>query len=248
MKAKVLIFTLVLAFGVLFSVSAQFDQAVQIIKDMEHQEVFKSAEVTGRMVINDRFGEKTSTFVSWSLGNDLSLIEFTSVEEQGQKILRDGEDLYLYYPEAEEEIRLSGSALRDGILGSDVSYEDMTGEKSLLDDYNITDFRSDTLAGKECWVIELEAKRPTVPYPKEIIWVNKATGNGMQTEKYSLSGRLLKVERVLEYRTQDGYTFPVDIRVEDKLKRDSYTEFEIDDVKIDVDIDENFFSRDNLTW
>ncbi len=230
------------------AVWAQFPEAEGIIREMEGREVFSSAFLRGRMIINDRFGEKVSTFDSWSLGSDYSLIEFTSVEELGQKILRSEDDLYIYYPDAEEEIRLSGSALRDGILGSDVSYEDMTGGKSLLDDYSVAAFRSEILAGDDSWVIELVARRTSVPYPRQTIWIDKSSGNGIQSQMYSLSNRLLKVERVLEFDDQDGYVFPVHIRVEDMLKRNSSTEFIIDEIDVNIDIDMDFFSRENLTW
>jgi outer membrane lipoprotein-sorting protein len=248
MKTKQAAVAILLIFLSAAALAAQTSRAEQIIREMENREVFGSSFVRGRMVINDRFGEKISTFDSWSLGTDYSLIEFTSVEELGQKILRSDDDLYIYYPDAEEEIRLSGSALRDGILGSDVSYEDMTGGKSLLDDYRVTDFRTENLAGAAAWVIELEARRSSVPYPRQIIWIDQESGNGVQSEMYSLSDRLLKTERVLEFETQDGYVFPVHIVVQDMLKRNSSTEFIIDEIEVDVDIDLDFFSRENLTW
>jgi hypothetical protein len=248
MKTRLAVVGLLFVFITVTGLFAQFEEAENLILEMENQEVFDSAFVRGRMVINDRFGEKISTFDSWSLGSDYSLIEFTSVEELGQKILRSEDDLYIYYPDAEEEIRLSGSALRDGILGSDVSYEDMTGGKSLLDDYKVVDFRSEVLAGDDTWVIELEARRSSVAYPRQIIWIEKETGNGVQSEMYSLSDRLLKVERVLEFDEVDDYVFPVHILVQDMLKRNSSTEFIIEDIDVDIDIDLDFFSRENLTW
>lgn len=232
----------------LTSLWAQFDRAEEIIMEMEDQEVFESAFIQGKMIINDRFGEKVSSFDSWSLGTNYSLVEFTSVEEQGQKILRSKDDLYLYYPDAEEVIRLSGAALRDGILGSDVSYEDMTGEKTLLADYRIIGFEEDRLAGDEVYVIELEALRSSVPYQKQILWIEQDRLVGMQAHKFSLSGRLLKVERVLEYREEDDYLFPVHTVTEDKLKQNSSTEFIIEEIDVNYPLDRGFFSLDELTW
>ncbi|AHC15584.1 outer membrane lipoprotein-sorting protein [Salinispira pacifica] len=247
MHKRIAIITVLLILG-LSSLWAQFERAEEIILEMEDQEVFDSAYIQGKMIINDRFGEKVSTFDSWSLGSDYSLIEFTSVEERGQKILRNDDDLYLYYPDADEVIRLSGAALRDGILGSDVSYEDMTGDKSLLADYRVSGFEEDRLTGKDVYVVELEALRSSVPYQKQILWIEQDRLVGMQAHKFSLSGRLLKVERVLEYRAMDEYLFPVHIVTEDKLKQNSSTEFIIEEIDLDYPLDRGFFSLDELTW
>jgi hypothetical protein len=222
--------------------------AEQVIREMENKQVFDSAKIEGRMVINDRFGEKVSTFVSWSLGTENSLIEFTSVEEFGQKVLRSDDDIYIFYPDAEELVRLSGSALRDGMLGSDVSYEDMTGENSLLDDYRVIGFSEESLNDVAAYKIELEAISPSVAYQKQTLWVSKAGLIGLQSHKFSLSGKLLKVEQILKTDQVNGYDVATHIKIEDKLKSNSFTEFYIEDIDVDVPINLDFFSLDELTW
>ena len=223
-------------------------QGEQVILDMEKKQVFESAATKGRMVINDRFGKKVSSFNSWSLGTENSLIEFTSVEEFGQKVLRSEDDIYIFYPDAEELVRLSGAALRDGMLGSDVSYEDMTGEKSLLDDYNVVNFSEETLDGIDTFTLALEAKGPTIAYPKQTLWISKESLVALQAHKFSLSGKLLKVERILKTETVGDYEIATHIKVEDKLKSNSYTEFYIDEIDFETDLDLEFFSLDELTW
>jgi hypothetical protein len=182
------------------------------------------------------------------LGTENSLIEFTSVEEFGQKVLRSEDDIYIFYPDAEELVRLSGAALRDGMLGSDVSYEDMTGEKSLLDDYNIVNFSEEALDGIDTYKLVLEAKGPTIAYPKQTLWISKKSLVALQAHKFSLSGKLLKVERILKTETVGEYEIATHIKVEDKLKSNSYTEFYIDEIDFETDLDLEFFSLDELTW
>lgn len=222
--------------------------AEEVIRQMENKQVFDSAFVKGRMVINDRFGKKVSTFDSWSLGTDYSLIEFTSIEEQGQKVLRSQDDLYLFYPDAEEVIRLSGSALRDGLLGSDVSYEDLTGDKSLLDDYNVSNSALEVIDGRDTYRIELVSKRTSVAYPKQILWIDAETFNGTLSHKFSLSGKLLKIQQVLATKKQGNYVFAVHSKIQDQLKSNSSTEFFIDEIEIDIAVDLEFFSLEELTW
>jgi hypothetical protein len=219
-----------------------------IIRKLESQQVFDSAFVRGKMVINDRFGEKISTFESWSLGADYSLILFTSADEQGQKVLRSHDDLYLYFPEAEEVIRLSGSALRDSLLGSDLSYEDMTGDKSLLDSYQVTETTQETLDGLSVYRIKLSALRPSVAYPTQELWIDATQFSTIKAHKYSLNGKLLKVQTVLALSEQAGYRFATHSRIEDHLKGNSATDFYIDTIEVDTPLTPDFFSIQELTW
>ena len=219
-----------------------------VIKKLETQQVFKSAFVKGKMVINDRYGKKVSTFESWSLGSDYSLILFTSPEEQGQKVLRSHDDLYLYFPDAEEVIRLSGSALRDSLLGSDLSYEDMTGDKSLLDSYEVTETAHEALNGIPTYRIKLSARRPSVAYPTQEIWIEAASFTTLKIHKYALNGKLLKVQTVLEVAEKGGYRFATHSRIEDHLKGNSATDFYIEDIKVDTPLTADFFSIQELTW
>jgi outer membrane lipoprotein-sorting protein len=84
------------------------------------------------------------------------------------------------------------------VLGSDFSYEDMTGDKGLLDSFAVTLEGTEILDGAPCYRILLKAKSRNVPYPQERIWVDAATFVGMRIEKYSLSGALLKEMIVLD--------------------------------------------------
>ena len=222
--------------------------AESIIQRMEENTVHSTARITGTMIINDRFGEMVTTFISYSRGVDDTLIEFTSRDEAGQKILRTADEIYLYFPDAEEIIRLQGAALRDSVLGSDMSYEDLTGGKGLLDSYDITLKGSEMILGRSCYKLELKAKRRNVAYPKQIMWVDDQDFIYLKVEQYALSGRLLKEVYVEETQTIKGKTLPVRTVISDKLKKKSSTVFIIDDMELDIDIPDKIFSFRELTW
>ena len=112
--------------------------AEEIVRRMQSNQVYETSRMRGRMTVTDRFGTKVTTFISYSRGSEDALIEFTSTEEKGQKILRTRDEIYIFYPGAEELIRLQGAAFRDAVLGSDMSYEDLTGGKSILELYEVS--------------------------------------------------------------------------------------------------------------
>jgi outer membrane lipoprotein-sorting protein len=234
--------------GLLLSVTAFGLDAEEIITRMEENEVHETAYTEGRMIIEDRFGAKESTFRSWARGEDETLIEFTSKEEAGQKILRTKDEIYLYFPDAEEVIRLQGSALRDSVLGSDFSYEDMTGEKGLLSAYDVSLMGTEEVDGHECYKILMEAKSRRVPYPKQIVWVDSELFIGRKAEKYSLSDKLLKEMLVTDVEIVDGLPVPMRLVMQDKMKKNSSTEFIVEKIEIDPRIDPAVFSLEELTW
>ena len=246
MKTKV--FLPLLIAGFLIPVSLNALSGEEIVRRADDVQIFKTSAATGEMRIKDRFGTKISTFKSWSRGSDESLIEFTSRAEKGQKVLRTKEELYLFYPDAEELIRMQGSMLRQSMLGSDVSYEDMVGDKDRLSQYDIKLIGEEAFNGHDCYVVEMTANVSTVPYPLEKVWIDKESFLGWKGEYYTKSGRLLKEMEILKAKEINGRMIGVETRIVDKMKTDTETIMVINDLQIDLPLDDNLFSLDELSW
>ncbi len=222
--------------------------AEDIVRAMDEVETFEHSYSEGEIVTTDRFGQKRSTFKAWSQGQYDSLIEFTSVAERGQKVLRTSGELYLFYPDAEELIRLQGAALRQSMLGSDISYEDMTGERNTLANYTAKLLGTEQIDGRECHVLELTAKTRTVAYPMQKLWVDTETFMVWKGEFSTQSGRLLKEMMVQETMEVEGRTLPKVSTISDAMKRNSSTEMRIHHLDISVAVDPAIFTLQNLTW
>jgi outer membrane lipoprotein-sorting protein len=222
--------------------------AEEIIDRMEENTVFETSRAEGVMIIEDRFGTKETRFISYSRGKETTLIEFTSLEERGMKILRTEEEIYLFYPDAEELIRLQGAALRDSVLGSDMSYEDMTGGKGLLDSYTVVLAGTETIGGHPCYRIDMEARRRNVAYAKQTVWVDTELFIYRRVHKFSRSGKLLKEMDVQQIREVQGHQIATRMILRDTLKSRSSTEFRVDEIAIDPPLDPDMFSLRTLTW
>lgn len=222
--------------------------ADEIIDRMEANQTHSTAIIEGRMVITDRFGDRTSTYIAHSEGAERFLVEFTSRAEEGQRVLRRDGSLYLYYPDARETIRLQGAALRDSLLGSDISYEDMTGGRGLREDYRFALLGEERIDGNPAYKIELTARSTNVAYPRQVYWVDKEDFVLRKSEQFARSGRLLKTTTILETMRQDGYHFPSRIRVVDETRRSSGTEMVVDQARLGVALPRNIFSLEALTW
>jgi len=243
---KRILIRVVIAFIVpssVFAVSAE-----DVVRRLEKNTVFETSRVEGSMVINDRFGRKESTFISYGRGTDDMLVEFTSVEEEGMKILRTSDELYLFFPEAEELIRMQGAALKESVIGSDMSYEDMTGGKGLLSSYRADLKGMEDVDGFSCHRVELEARKADVPYYRQTMWIDREIFIYRRVHKYSRSGKLLKIVEIEEIREVSGRHVPVRMKLVDSIKGNSSTYFTVTDIEIDLALDPGLFSLEELTW
>lgn len=222
--------------------------ADEIVERMEQNQTHPTSYIEGEMIISDRFGDRVSTFEAYTEGQERYLLEFTSRDEQGQRVLRHQDDLYLYYPDARETIRITGSALRDSLLGSDISYEDMTGGRGLADNYRFRLLGQEEVDGRPTYKIELEARATNVAYARQIYWVDSEQFVMRRSEQFARSGRKLKLTEVLETIEQGNYIFPSRIRITDQTRRSSGTELVLKEVQIDIDLPRDIFSLDALTW
>ena len=229
--------------GVLSALTAE-----EILRGMEGNRVHETESAEGSMIITDRFGTRTKTFRLYAEGADKMLIEFTNPEERGQKIMRLEDEIYLYFPDAEETIRLQGSALKESVMGSDFSYEDMTGERELIDLYRPRLVGTITEGGRELYVLELEARERGVAYPRQKMWVDAERLVLARAEYFSLSQRLLKSLEVLETAEVAGKTVPVRLIMRDEMKKSSSTEFAVHDLRINEPLPRGIFSLESLSW
>jgi outer membrane lipoprotein-sorting protein len=222
--------------------------AEEIVRRLEDNRTYDTSRAEMTMIIDDRFGTRESTMIAWSRGSEEALIEFTSAAERGQKVLRTENEIYLYYPDAAELIRLQGSALRESMLGSDVSYEDLTGGKTLLETYDVELVGQETIDGFDAYKIEMEATSRNVAYPKQTVWVDTELFVARRSEQYALSGRLLKTIVARQIEEIDGYPVPIETVISDALKRNSSTTVIIDSLEIGVRVSDDRFSLEELSW
>ncbi len=73
-------------------------------------------------------------------------------------MLKLGDDLWIYDPGTDRSIQISGNMLKQSVMGSDLSYEDMMEETHLLENYQAELKGEIKYDGRACWIIELTAK------------------------------------------------------------------------------------------
>lgn len=92
--------------------------------------------MTARMIIHLRRASRTVEFKSYVQGTEKAFTEYLAPpRERGTKMLKLGNQLWMYSPWTERTILISGHMLRQSVMGSDLSYEDMMEDPRLLNSY-----------------------------------------------------------------------------------------------------------------
>ncbi len=216
----------------------------EILAKMDFHREYKSIEYTGTMEIhvNDKVREKSLKVEAIGGGQTRAIVEFTNPEDEGTKYLMLDKNLWIYFPEEEDVVKISGHMLKEGMMGSDVSYEDALESDALSNKYKITLTGEEKINDRNCYVITLNAKVKNIPYYKRKMWVDKESFVAQKEEMYAKSGKLLKVANVLETKKIGGRNFPVKSEMVNKLRRNSKTVFKMNDIVFDKHIDESKFT------
>jgi outer membrane lipoprotein-sorting protein len=196
------------------------------------------------MTIQGNRGSRTITSRSFSVGDKQSFTEYLSpAREQGTKMLKLENQLWIYSPSTDRTIQISGHMLRQSVMGSDLSYEDMMDDRKLTDIYTAVVIGNEKIDDRQTWVLELTAKVEDVAYAKRKIWIDSERYVPLKEELFAKSGQLLKRSTLSNViKVQDRW-FPTTIVYKDMLKEGSGTEFKMTSIKFNQEIPAYTFTK-----
>jgi outer membrane lipoprotein-sorting protein len=238
---KNLIIGLVILPAVLYG---QNPSAEKIIDQIDRNMASENRVMTATMIVHATRGERVMEMKVWSEGTKRSFTEYLSpAREKGTKMLKLADQLWMFAPSADRIIQISGHMLRQSVMGSDLSYEDMMDDRKLTDVYNAAVIGPDQVDGRPCWVLELRAKAEDVAYFMRKMWVDQERSVPVKEEWYAKAGKLLKQTTLSDVKKIEGRWFPSKMIYKDMLKTGDGTEFIINEIKFDVAIPESVFSK-----
>jgi outer membrane lipoprotein-sorting protein len=220
--------------------------AKEIINKRDDNEYIESIKAEAEMIIVSGGRRITKTMLILS-DKKSALIEFTNPGDRGTKFLKREGDLWMFFPDAEDIVKISGHMLNQGMMGSDFSYQDIMESDKLTDLYDFKILKEEELNGRQCYVLEGIAKEGVkVSYYRRVSWVDKERFIGLKEELYAQSGRLLKETKINEINEIEERWIPIDSVMEDKLRKNTYTEFKITQIEFNPEIPEGTFTLQNL--
>lgn len=220
--------------------------ASELLDRMDKNLTFEARRTRMTMTVE---GRRTRTFemVSFGRGEEDAAIEYVApAREKGTKMLKLGDELWIYLPGVDRVQKISGHMLRQGMMGSDVSYEDLMASRELRKRYDAKVTGQDQTDGRPCWKLELIAKDKSVAYPKRISCIDQETFIPLRQELFALSGMLLKTWTMSDVKTfEGGRKYPAKMTIRDHVKKDSVTTIEFKEMEFGIQFPREVFS---LRW
>ena len=197
-----------------------------------------------KMVIHGPRTSRTIESESWAEGDHAALTEYLSpAREKGTKMLKLEDKLWIFSPSTDRTIQISGHMLRQSVMGSDLSYEDMMDDPTLTSKYDAVVVGSETYNERECWIVEMHAKVDDVAYQMRKLWVDNERYIPLKEELYAKSGKLLKKTELTDIKRIGSRWYPGKITFKDMLKKGAGTEFIVDEIRFNVEIPEHLLTK-----
>ena len=247
-KKKVLIFTVsIFILTFLFTQSIMAITADEIINQRDDNEYVDSARIEAKMIITNSGREMTKEMVSISDGKN-AFVRFTNPRDKGTKYLKKDDNLWMFFPDAEDVVKISGHMMNQGMMGSDFSYQDALESERLTELYQFEVLGEEEIDGRMSYVLKGTAREgKEVSYYERKIWIDQERYIGLREELYARNGRLLKVAEVTEVELfDDDRWYPTEMVMSDQLMEDSRTIFRIEEIEFNPEIPEGTFSLESL--
>ena len=226
------------------ALAAQTPSGDEVLQRVDRNMFAESRIVVSQMIVHGRRETRTIEARSWQRGTTDAFTEYLApARERGTKMLKLGDDLWTYSPSTDRIIMISGSMLRQSVMGSDLSYEDMMEDPRLEHSYAATVSGTEAVDGRSCFLLDLTAKVEGLAYHTRRLWVDRERFVPLQEELYARSGRLLKTIRLSAVRSVGGRWVPMHALYRDVLKDGEGTEFVITSVDFDAAVPDYLFSK-----
>lgn len=234
--------TLLLALLVPF-VSADQEKALALLTQMDqlYQQDAAQARMTMHIVTPDF--ERTLTLDSWSLGLDYALVRVLEpVRDRGVSTLKRDSEMWNFLPRVNRTVRVSPSMMMGSWMGSDFTNDDLMRETSWVDEYDVRLEEQGDL-----YVLHLIPREQTVTvWGAMEITLRQSDLLPVSQRYFDESGELMRVMEFSDIRDFGSVTLPATMTLRPVNKPGQVTRITYETLSFDVDLDESFFSLQNL--
>jgi outer membrane lipoprotein-sorting protein len=191
---------------------------------------------------------RTIAFKNWSLGREYFLTYVTAPsKDKGMVSMKYQKEMWSYTPSINRIIKLPPSMMSQGWMGSDYTNDDLVKQSSIVKDYTHTIIKEETINNRLCYQIQMIPNADAnVVWGKIITWVDKEKYISIKSEYYDEEEFLVRTELGKEVKTFDDRELPTILEIIPAEEPDNRTIITIVSMDFDVEIDESFFSQQNM--
>ncbi|MEW5947252.1 MAG: outer membrane lipoprotein-sorting protein [bacterium] len=150
------------------------------------------------------------------------------------------DDRWLYVPAIHLIKRVAASDKRSSFVGSDFTYEDVSGRPVADDKHELV--KEEKLNKADCYVVKSTPKDRDTEYAYRIAWIDRDRFLPLKEEYYDARGELIRTFEAAELKTIQGI-LTVTRRVMKNVKTGHRTEVTFGKVEYDLGIPEDVFTE-----
>ena len=246
MKTK--LFLLAFCLLITTTATAQNLTATEIVKRADDNRRGKSSFSEVTMTIVRPNWTREIGIKSWSMGTEFSLTLITSpARDAGQTFLKRGRDLWNWQPSINRMIRMSSSVMGQSWMGSDFTNDDMVRESSIVNDYTHKLLGRERVREFDCFKIELTPKEDSpVVWGKVITWICATNFVEIKSEFYDEDNFLVNTFNSFDIKSFGRRRMATRMEVVPAERPRQKTVLTINRQEFDIDINEDFFSQQNM--
>ncbi|WP_370592168.1 outer membrane lipoprotein-sorting protein [Reinekea sp. G2M2-21] len=243
MKQQITLITLLAGLLASTVMAASDPKAIELLERVDnlYQQENSHAVMTMEIVTPDF--ERSMSMESWSIGLDYSLVRVLEPKkERGVSTLKRENDMWNYLPKIRKVIKVPPSMMMGSWMGSDFTNDDLMREGSWVDEFDVTLSEDDTL-----YTLDLVAKPDTVTvWGAMQIIIDKTNLMPLKQVYFDEDGSAMREMIFSDIKTFGEVTLPTVMELRPLNKPENRTRVIYESMDFDVDIDEDFFSLQNL--
>jgi len=202
------------------------------------------AYILSTMVVIDSEGYKNERKTEmFQKGKEKRLVRFLSpADQKGISFLALPDDvMYLYLPAFHKVRQIASHVKNQNFAGTDLTYDDLSA-------FELAEAHTAQLLGEEngSYLIKLSPEKTEgKEYRLLKVWYRKDNFYPVRVEYYDESGAMFKVIERRNLKQVKGYWIPMEMEVKN-IKKEHTTKSIIGEVKFDIGLDEEVFTKRNL--
>ena len=229
-----------------FSVSAQDAKEIMRKADKKMQGESNKGEMVMRIVRPDWTREISMKI--WAMGTKNSLVLITGpARDKGSAMLKRDKEIWNWQPSINRVIKLPPSMMMQSWMGSDFTNDDLVKESSIVNDYEHTYAGDSTIDGRPVHKITLIPKpEAAVVWGKIDAYIGKDDYLQLLFKYYDEDEFLINTMVMSDIKDLGGRILPAKLEMIPADNPDQRTEIIYKSLVFNIDIDEKFFSMQNM--
>ncbi len=238
----------IIALLLLSSTLAVGQDATGIVKKADELIRAKSSYTEMTMKIVKPSWSREMTMKIWALEPDYALVFIEApAKDKGTVTLKRKREVWNWIPSVHRAIKIPPSMMMQDWMGSDFTNDDLVRQSSIVIDYNHSIVGEEKKDGYDCYKIDMIPKPDAgVVWGKITTWISKEGFLQLQADHYDEDQILIKSMIGSQIKKMGGRTIPSHWEMIPHDKPGQKTVMEYNEIKFNINIDESFFSQQNM--